>query len=91
MSNRTPDGHFSLQGGTGGTKITLALTNESLLIRVEGRAPMTFIADITEAGDLREWLIEQLAERDYPSPLIQAKLATIRRQRDDVTAALNRG
>lgn len=88
MANETPEGVFSLQGSSG-NKISFALSNESLIIRREGREPFTFIADITEACDMRDWLIEQLDERDQPSPVIDAKLAKVRRQRDDVTAALN--
>lgn len=90
MSDETPEGDFLIRSASGDARFTLSLTNESLLIQHRAHSPGTFIADITEACALRDWLTEHLDALDQPNPLRDKALEVVRRQRDDVTAAYNR-
>lgn len=90
MAKETPEGDFSIRDCHGEQRFLLAMTNESLMIQVKGMSPnFTFVADITDACALRDWLTEYLDALDQPNPLRDRALEKVRRQRDDVTAALN--
>ncbi|HMF86575.1 MAG TPA: hypothetical protein VK575_00750 [Gemmatimonadaceae bacterium] len=63
----TDENDFVMRNANGDVRYTLTLTDKSLMIRRSGgSSPSIFIADITEACELRDWLIEHLDALDRP-------------------------
>lgn len=55
------EGDFVLRHTGGGERFVLALTPTTLFITVRGKENFTFLADITEAEQMRDWLVTKTA------------------------------